>query len=78
MSRRIHSGRHSQDAKRLRLIPPRRPRLVLLRWEHRHPLALRPVPADWGQLQVPRALPLRRYLLWARAEGHRAARSINH
>ena len=33
MSREIHSGRHSPDAKRLRLIPPRRQRLLLLRRE---------------------------------------------
>ena len=62
MSREIQSGRHSWDAKRWRLIPSRRQRLVLLRRERRHPRALRPVPASREQLQVPRALPLRRYL----------------
>ena len=68
MSREIHSGRHSPDAKRLRLIPPRRQRLLLLRREHRHPRALRPVPSSQDHLQVPRAFPLRRYKpgAWAR------------
>ena len=58
MCREIHSGRHSWDAKRQRL--------VLLRREHRHLRALRPGPSSRDHLQVPRAFPLRRYLPKAR------------
>ena len=55
---------------KLQLSPHRRDtgaeRLMLLRLEHRHPRALRPVPSSRDHLQAPRAL-LTRYLLWVRA-----------
>ena len=41
--------------------------MVLLKREPRHPQMLKPLPSSREHLQVPRALPLRRHLLWARA-----------